>query len=566
MLEIVGPPQGATRNRPITDELRHVLEQAAARIGVDKIVITSGGQPALGDPGERLGSTRHDHGRAADIQLFRAGRPLTFTDQDGGQVAAFVTAAAACGSTGIGAGVAYMGDRTIHVGFGSSPADKSKLVWGANGDTATAPAWLVTAARDGWNSPSSPVTSIPSAGGVGRHLVIARGGLWLRKGPGLDFEKDRLLAEGLTVGVTRYDGPDKAWACVDIEGDGLADGFAFAAFLAPVGVVAQQHEDTDDHAGVAIPIEDLKPGLRLALRLHEIGDASPYRLFFAGKGTSGASFGFMQGDLNAGQTNVTATFRNAMSASRFSAVEIDSLLARLAIHLLENPLSQHETLRVNAALLESKALVDAMDEGILQDIYTQLARCTAAAQNANRQIVPKALIYMALWINMTGPPTKLLDWLGGGDPGLQTPLPPLGNTVQGADMEGYLKATEHYTENPQNLPHLLDSAARGAAALVADLEKSVAAASVPAAPSRPAETQEAHAERIKGRIAALETEVSNYARQIDLKIADLKAELDHLDARIKADRDHLTLAGTTPGANSAQPSAPANVTPKRQPK
>jgi len=465
MVEIVGPPQGATRNRPITDELRHVLEQAAARIGVDKIVITSGGQPAEGEPGTRQGSTRHDHGRAADIQLFRGGQPLTFTDQSGGQVAAFVAAAAAFGASGIGAGVGYMGDRTIHVGFGSSPADKSKVVWGANGDTANAPAWLVTAARDGWNNPAPPVTSIPSAGGVGRFTVIARGGLWLRKGPGLDFEKDRLLAEGLTLSVMRYDGPDKAWACVDLEGDGLADGFAFAAFLAPVGVVAQQHEDIDDHAGVASPIEGLKPGLRLALRLHEIGDASPYRLFFAGKGTSGASFGFMQGDLNAGQANVTATFRNAMSAAGMDAGEIANLLARLAVHLLGNPLSQDETQRVNAALLASRALVDAMDESILQDIYTQLGKCTAAAQNANRQIAPKALIYMALWINMTGPPTKLLDWLRGGDPGLQTPLPPLGNTVQGADMEGYLRATEYYSENPGNLPHMLDSAARGAAAL-----------------------------------------------------------------------------------------------------
>ena len=40
-----------------------------------------------------------------------------------------------------------------------------------------------------------------------------------------------------------------------------------------------------------MPKEELKPGLRLALRLHEIGDATPYRLFFAGKGTSGRCMG-----------------------------------------------------------------------------------------------------------------------------------------------------------------------------------------------------------------------------------------------------------------------------------
>jgi hypothetical protein len=214
-----------------------------------------------------------------------------------------------------------------------------------------------------------------------------------------------------------------------------------------------------------MPKEDIKPGLRTALRLHEIGNASPYRLFFAGKGTSGASFGFMQGDLNAGQQDVTAAFRNAMSAAGMSDGTIDDLLSRLAVHLLDNPLSPDETQRVNAALLASKIRVDAMDEGILQDIYAQLDRCIATAQQANRQIAPKALIYMALWINMTGPPTKLLTWLKGGNPGLVVPLPAPGNIVEGPDMERYLRATSYYTENPGNLHHMLDSAAKGAAVL-----------------------------------------------------------------------------------------------------
>ncbi|MFO1082989.1 MAG: hypothetical protein U1E21_00355 [Reyranellaceae bacterium] len=214
-----------------------------------------------------------------------------------------------------------------------------------------------------------------------------------------------------------------------------------------------------------MPKEELKPGLRLALRLHEIGDATPYRLFFAGKGTSGASFGFMQGDLNAGQNNVTATFRKAMSAAGMAPATIDNLLARLAVHLITNPLSPSETQQVNAALLASKQLVDEMDEGILQDVYGHVDRCLSTAQGAHRQIAPKALIYMALWINMTGPPTKLLTWLAGGNPGLQVPLPALGNTVEGPDMERYLRATSYYTENPGNLPHMLHCAAAGATAL-----------------------------------------------------------------------------------------------------
>ena len=151
-----------------------------------------------------------------------------------------------------------------------------------------------------------------------------------------------------------------------------------------------------------MPQESLKPGLRVALRLHEIGDASPYRLSFAGKGKSGGSFGFMQGDLAAGQNEVTQTFRTAMAAAGMNAAQIDSLIQRLSVHLIVNPLSPMETDQVNGALLASRQLVDQMDEFILQNVYGGLDRCVATAGQASRSIAPKAQIYMALWINMTG--------------------------------------------------------------------------------------------------------------------------------------------------------------------
>jgi hypothetical protein len=50
------------------------------------------------------------------------------------------------------------------------------------------------------------------------------------------------------------------------------------------------------------PSSALENALRSAVRFNEISDETPYRLSFAGKGTSGGSFGFMQGDLAAGQT------------------------------------------------------------------------------------------------------------------------------------------------------------------------------------------------------------------------------------------------------------------------
>jgi len=235
MAEIVGPPANSIRNKPITSQLRTLLDGAAGATGLSKIVIVSGGQtsnhaPSLeGVVGGWTGSRRHDNGGAADIEMIRGGNTLSFTDEDGSEVASFVTAAAARGATGIGAGVNYMETKRIHVGFGNSPSDHQQLVWGAAGASANAPAWLRVAAKKGWDN---PVGSIPQAAvapvAPARFIVNARGGLWLRKGPGLGFDRDRLLAAGTELTVAGRDGD---WARVDLEHDGLVDGYVFAAFL-----------------------------------------------------------------------------------------------------------------------------------------------------------------------------------------------------------------------------------------------------------------------------------------------------------------------------------------------
>jgi hypothetical protein len=156
MTTIVGPPKDATRNKPITAELKKVLDKAGQAAGVDTVQIVSGGQDAKGEGTRRTGSTRHDRGRAADVKLVVDGTTLTFTDKTADpKVLAFVTAAAAAGAIGIGAGVAYMGKETIHVGFGTSVADKRKLTWGKSGRSVNAPKWLRDAARAGWTAPGS---------------------------------------------------------------------------------------------------------------------------------------------------------------------------------------------------------------------------------------------------------------------------------------------------------------------------------------------------------------------------------------------------------------------------
>jgi hypothetical protein len=149
---------GKIRDQPIGATLEQLLKRAAEDTGIDRVYVTSGGQP--GSHGQSTGSTRHNNGRAADLQLIAGGDILSFSDNSGGKVADFVTACASRGAIGIGAGVHYMGNKTIHVGFGTSPQDQTKIVWGANGASANAPQWLRMAAQSGWNSRVSDLMQI----------------------------------------------------------------------------------------------------------------------------------------------------------------------------------------------------------------------------------------------------------------------------------------------------------------------------------------------------------------------------------------------------------------------
>jgi hypothetical protein len=198
--------------------------------------------------------------------------------------------------------------------------------------------------------------------------------------------------------------------------------------------------------------------------MNEIGNRSPYQLSFAGKGKSGASFGFMQGDMAAGQPVVQAAFRAALNAAGVPDTKIISVAQRLSVPLIDNPLSAEDTVLVNDALdaAAGRQQVDAMDENIFEDLCKQLDRCVSTAQASGRQIAPAAQIYMILWINMTGPPTTLLNWLSGRDVMLAKPFEKPPAVVDGAAMEAYLRATAFFTENPRNLPHMMESAEAGA--------------------------------------------------------------------------------------------------------
>jgi uncharacterized protein YgiM (DUF1202 family) len=59
--------------------------------------------------------------------------------------------------------------------------------------------------------------------------VTARDGLRLRAGPGTQFDIKTTLVSGQHVNVI---GSSDAWSQIDIEGDGLADGYCHSGFLA----------------------------------------------------------------------------------------------------------------------------------------------------------------------------------------------------------------------------------------------------------------------------------------------------------------------------------------------
>jgi hypothetical protein len=75
---------GATRNLPITSTLMSKLQQAVGAVfgsGATASVY-SGGQPAAGSGGSRVGSVRHDHGRAADLTVVVNGSRAGLADME----------------------------------------------------------------------------------------------------------------------------------------------------------------------------------------------------------------------------------------------------------------------------------------------------------------------------------------------------------------------------------------------------------------------------------------------------------------------------------------------------
>lgn len=128
--------KGATRNQGLDPRLVEALG-FLPDLGVTAEVF-SGGQPATGLG--RIGSHRHDHGQAGDMNFYMGDRKLDWSNPDDVPIfQQIVSKAKERGVTGFGAGPGYMSPGSMHVGFGT-PA-----IWGAKGSSDNAPEWLRTA-------------------------------------------------------------------------------------------------------------------------------------------------------------------------------------------------------------------------------------------------------------------------------------------------------------------------------------------------------------------------------------------------------------------------------------
>ena len=72
--------QGAIRNQPLAPDLLEALS-FLPEMGVE-MKVYSGGQAAKGSGGPRTGSTRHDHGNAADADFYYEGRKLDWNNPE----------------------------------------------------------------------------------------------------------------------------------------------------------------------------------------------------------------------------------------------------------------------------------------------------------------------------------------------------------------------------------------------------------------------------------------------------------------------------------------------------
>lgn len=219
---------------------------------------------------------------------------------------------------------------------------------------------------------------------------------------------------------------------------------------------------SEKNTPVSSSIADTK-SLKTAIMLNEIGNASPYKLSFAINGRSGASFGFMQGDMATGPSIVHNTFYDALSSCGVSVATIGTLSKRLSVPLSENPLTPQETNMVNSSFnsTSGRPCVDSMDNFLFSHVLDDLKRCINVSITDSRRISVKAQLCIAMWINMSGHPTTIITWLSGNSVDMAKIVPAPGAVVNSDSIENYLSATKYFSEYPDSLTRFMQCASDG---------------------------------------------------------------------------------------------------------
>ena len=198
----------------------------------------------------------------------------------------------------------------------------------------------------------------------------------------------------------------------------------------------------------------LVPAIRAAIKQNEIGTGSPYCLSYACLGASGASFGIFQGDTNVNHV-ARSTLVQALQSAGASADAITRIIAAVSQPCPRgNPLTPPDTDLANSALESSagRALVDGMDATLLNIVLNELDTSVVAAASRSCTIDPTALLYIALWVNMTGAPDTLNKWLAGAQElGL---VPPVGPVIPQQSLQNYLHASTYFLLHPKNFVHM----------------------------------------------------------------------------------------------------------------
>jgi len=106
------------RDRPyeIDPKLMDILERAAEGADVDVKIVSGGQDPVHVKGGKRVGSTstRHDHGQAADVQIYKDGDIQLANSTIAKQ---FIRQCGMHGAREVGYGYKGMGDHSIHIGL-----------------------------------------------------------------------------------------------------------------------------------------------------------------------------------------------------------------------------------------------------------------------------------------------------------------------------------------------------------------------------------------------------------------------------------------------------------------